>query len=1323
MQRDYYVGLDIGTDSIGWAVTDTNYRLLKFKGNAQWGIRLLEESNTAEERRAFRSARRRTMRNRFRTECLQLLFSKEISKSDPSFFARINDSDLWAEDKSVEGKYSLFNDKNFNDKDYFIKYPTIYHLRKAFLDGEKISDVRLLYLAISHIIKNRGHFLFDSASLGDNAIPNFSDVWIELTNYLSDTYSVELVCKNIDDVKDVLKDRKINVTSRKTRLSEIFNIGKADEPAASIIGLLSGASVKSSAIFQNKEYDGTEVEKIDFKSNYDEKSVLYESAFGESFYLIELLKSVYDWALLADVLNDEKYLSYAKVDIYDKHRADLTILKEYVKKYAPDKKDAIFKKNQSGTCNYVAYSGHLSKGSVEKKCSQSDFLDFLKKQLPAEPAEEKYQKMYSEIVLKTFMPKSVTKDNSVIPMQINKAELTRILDNAGEAFPFLNKIDESGKTVKQEIIDIFLFKIPYYVGPLNTHSDKSWLVRNKDKIYPWNFDRVVDVDKSAEKFIENLTNKCTYLVTKDVLPKNSLLYSKFTVLNELNNLKINGHEIPVGLKQSIYNDLFLNHNKVTNKGLLKYLKSKGYEDAEISGIDGDFKSNLKSFREMSQYNISTDDKEKIIKYITIFGDDKKMLRRKLTELFKDKLKKEEIDSVVKLKFAGWGRLSRELLSELSAVSKVTGEVSTIIDFMWTTNNNLMQLLSNDFGFTKAIADANGPAEFTSLKNEVEALYVSPKVKRPIYQSMQILEELVKINGCEPKRIFVEVARGEEKEKTRKVSRKSRLLELYNNCKKEYPGLYTKLKNTDDNDLRRDALYLYYTQFGKCMYTGKTIDISELDNKNLYDIDHIYPRSKLKDDSLNNRVLVTKQSNEEKGNVYPLSRDVQSKMHGFWRMLLDKGLIGDEKYERLTRTFPLTDDELSAFINRQIVETRQSTKAIAQLLEKRYSSEIVYVKANLVSEFRKKYDFVKSRVVNDLHHAKDAYLNIVVGNVYNTRYNHNRLFFIRGIQEGKLSANRIFDYAVEDAWSVEDGNRSIDTVKSMMAKNNIRFTRYSFMQKGGLFKQTIQKKGSGQVPLKKNLPKSDIQKYGGYDKATSTFFALTSYKDEKGKPVRAFVPVNLYSVTDYNKEPENYLKSVLLTMGAKATELSVIIPCVKYNQLFSLDGFRMHISGKSNGGKVLCCKPAMQLVLDPDSEKYIKKVTEYMKKCEELKIEKPVTEYDGLSAAENVKLYSKLIEKTSGTVLKVKFSNIANLLCDGKQKFEALSVYKQCYVLLEILKILHCNATLGNTEDIGGSGKSGAVTISNKLPSADKAKSFKLINQSITGLFEKETELI
>ena len=35
-----------------------------------------------------------------------------------------------------------------------------------------------------------------------------------------------------------------------------------------------------------------------------------------------------------------------------------------------------------------------------------------------------------------------------------------------------------------------------------------------------------------------MTNKCTYLINEDVMPKQSILYSKYCVLNELNNIKI-----------------------------------------------------------------------------------------------------------------------------------------------------------------------------------------------------------------------------------------------------------------------------------------------------------------------------------------------------------------------------------------------------------------------------------------------------------------------------------------------------------------------------------------------------------------------------------------------------------------------------------------------------------------------------------------------------------------------------------------------------------------------------------------------------------------
>ena len=56
------------------------------------------------------------------------------------------------------------------------------------------------------------------------------------------------------------------------------------------------------------------------------------------------------------------------------------------------------------------------------------------------------------------------------------------------------------------------------------------------------------------------------------------------------------------------------------------------------------------------------------------------------------------------------------------------------------------------------------------------------------------------------------------------------------------------------------------------------------------------------------------------------------------------------------------------------------------MKERYpQAEIVYCKAGLVSEFRQEFDLLKSRTYNDLHHAVDAYLNIVVGNVYFVKF--------------------------------------------------------------------------------------------------------------------------------------------------------------------------------------------------------------------------------------------------------------------------------------------------------------------------------------------------
>lgn len=1310
--KDYYLGLDLGTDSIGWAVTDEQYNIPKFKGNSMWGIRLLESGETAVERRTFRGARRRLDRSKFRQNCLEMLFNKEISKKDVAFFQRIKDSAFYDGDKSVNGKFSLFNDFDYNDRNYHFDYPTVYHLRKELIENDSEHDVRLVYLAISHIIKNRGHFLFDSDIFGSGGNSNFSEIWEELNSYIHDNFdSSGLYCSNIKEVENILKNSSFTATKKKDSLIREFCLNKkVNAFEIAIVSLLSGATAKACDLFNTEEYNDTEAKSITFKGGYDDKASVYESVYGENFELVEKIKAIYDWAVLADILNGKKYISFAKVDTYNKHSNDLKLLKEYVKAYVPEKYNFIFNENSDKVSNYLAYSGYSKKQPVMKKCSQELFCEFLRKQLPKEPMEEKYQQMYNEIASDSFMPKSVTKDNSVIPMQVNREELKAILKNAQKYLPFLSETDAYGKTVSEKIIDIFNFRVPYYVGPLNSHSDNSWVVRTDEKIYPWNFEKVVDVDKSAEKFIENLTSKCTYLPKEDVIPKNSLLYSAYMVLNELNNLKIDGEAISVELKQSIYKDLFEKRNKVTFSALKKYLASNGYKDVEISGIDGDFKGNLKSFKDFELFDLPYSDKEEIIKAITIFGDDKKLLKNRLKKKYGDKISNDDIVKISKLKYSGWGRLSKKVLTGINAVLPPTGEITDIIHALWETNDNLMQLLSGNYDFKKNIEKENGVVEFTSLKREVENLYVSPKIKRPIYQAMQIIEEIVKIQGCVPKKVFLEVARFEG-EKKRTVSRKQRLLDLYKCCKNEEKELYEQLCDTDENELRRDSLYLYYTQFGRCMYTGKPISIDEIYNRNIYDIDHIFPQSKIKDDSIDNRVLVLKTANEVKGNIYPINSDVRNKMAAFWKMLLSKELISKKKYERLIRNTPLTDEELSAFVSRQLVETRQSTKAVAQLLKKRYpNTDIEYIKAGLVSDFRRDFDMLKSRDVNDFHHAKDAYLNIVVGNVYTVKAKQS--YFISNIQNGKWSMNRMFDYSTKDAWVAENGE-SLKTVKSTMAKNNIRFTRYSFKQSGGLFDQMPLKKGLGQIPRKKNM---NIDKYGGYNRPSSAYFAFVEYSDSKGKTVRSFEPVDLYIEKEYRKNPK-----VFMTKRLGVDDVKIIIPCVKYNALISIDGFRMHISSKSSGGSKLVCKPAIQLVLSQKQELYVKKILNYLSKCAELHKEKEVNSFDEITSEKNLDLFDALIHKMTDTVFKVKFGKLGNTLIGKQEIFINLSLYTQCYVIMQLINILHANVLSGDLTAIGEAKKCGITTISNKIQSS--YNTVMLINQSITGLFEQEIDLL
>ena len=73
--NNYFLGLDIGTDSVGYAVTNEQYDLCKYHGEPMWGVNLFDPAGLNDERRAFRSARRRIDRRQQRVKLVQEIFA------------------------------------------------------------------------------------------------------------------------------------------------------------------------------------------------------------------------------------------------------------------------------------------------------------------------------------------------------------------------------------------------------------------------------------------------------------------------------------------------------------------------------------------------------------------------------------------------------------------------------------------------------------------------------------------------------------------------------------------------------------------------------------------------------------------------------------------------------------------------------------------------------------------------------------------------------------------------------------------------------------------------------------------------------------------------------------------------------------------------------------------------------------------------------------------------------------------------------------------------------------------------------------------------
>lgn len=1363
-KRDYYLGLDLGTSSVGWAVTDEEYNILRFNKKDMWGSRLFDEAKTAKERRIFRANRRRLERRARRLELLNEIFEEEIKKVDENFFRRLYESNLHKEDKSIDFEYPLFNDENYTDKDYHKEFPTIYHLRNALCKENKKFDIRLVYLAIHHILKNRGHFIFEGQKFSD--IKNFENLFKETSKFL-EKYGISTEDIDIKELEEVICSNK----GKEEKGNDIKKIVK-NKFLEDFFKCAIGLTVSINKVLGIEKELKIELSKV----IYENERSKYEDVLGDDIELIDYCKKIYDFIILKNILKDSENISEFKVRQYEIHKEELKNLKYLFKKYLTKKDYFNFFTSRNEKENYAAYVNstmyHGNKDIKEKICTIEKFNEkieeYIKKMKDNEDGDKNiFDDINKKLEENKFLDKLRIRDNGVLPYQLNEIELRKILENQGQFYQFLlNKTN--GK--EYDILKLLTFRIPYYVG--TTKGKFSWLseedIKNKEKITPWNFNEKIDIENAGMKFISHMTNKCSYLKSEDVLPKQSLIYQEYILLNELNKIRVDRKYLSLQLKNEIVNELFKKVQKVTlNKFKSFLLKKQAIIDKDsIEGIDNEFNSTLSSYVKL--YRIMNDKLEtnegknfveRLIYLKTIYGKTTKFILKVLRQEFKEYIEKnigeEKLNKIVKIEFDGWGRLSRKLLLDISFEDIRDGKeqkFENVLEALRTTNYNFMELMSNNFNLIEKIEEFNkkdNSNEKFNIYDYVNELYVSPSIKRSIIQAYKLAMEIKKINCADPKKVFIEMARGGGKKGKKTEKRNAKIKKYYKEFKKDenykliIEKLNKELKNYNDNRLRQQKLFLYFMQLGKSMYTGEKINLDELLNSNKYDIDHIIPQSKIKDDSFNNIVLVEKEINSHKNDSDFIDESIRNRMKGFWYVLLTKEMITKEKYNRLMRNTLFSTEELSGFVARQLVETRQSTLEIKKLFESIFpNTEIICVKAGLVSDFREQFEIIKVRELNDTHHAQDAYLNIVVGNVYNAKFTKNFWKLIQSKQRGEinksLNLKKTFDYDVyQDSKQVWNKETDKNKVKTMCERKTINVTKMLCEDKGKLFKLTIKKKCKKDniVPntpkaLKgMNINPSEIaEKYGYYSSLNAAYYVIFKYTKiikKKSKEILEIKPVYIY---ENNKKLSD--SDIIKKLENLGYNNPILVTRIKKNQKILLNGYPYRVSG---GTKVdqkykLELKNDFDLYVDGEYLKYAKDLSNFCKDNEKnenvryfvrFKKKKNIDEknetYDECILRLNDefnKLFCHLCIEKSNFGIYVNYFNIDEIKKFYKKienEFEKSSLKEKSNKLKKILQVYN-RTTVGIP----------STRLKNKNILGEK--NLKIINESITGLIINEMEI-
>ena len=477
--------------------------------------------------------------------------------------------------------------------------------------------------------------------------------------------------------------------------------------------------------------------------------------------------------------------------------------------------------------------------------------------------------------------------------------------------------------------------------------------------------------------VQKMLGYCTFEPTEPKAAKNTYTAERFIWLTKLNNLRIleQGSERPLtDTERATLMDEPYRKSKLTYAQARKLLDLD--DTAFFKGLRyGKDNTEASTLMEMKAYhaisralekeglkdkksplNLSPELQDEIGTAFSLFKTDEDITGR-----LKDRVPPEILEALLKhISFDKFVQISLKAL------------------------RRIVPLMEQGKRYDEACAEIYG--DHYGKKNAEEKIYLppipadeirNPVVLRALSQARKVINGVVRRYGS-PARIHIETAREvgksfkdrKEIEKRQEENRKDQE-KAAAKFREYFPNFVGEPKSKDILKLR-----LYEQQHGKCLYSGKEINLGRLNEKGYVEIDHALPFSRTWDDSFNNKVLVLGSENQNKGNQTPYEyfngKDNSREWQEFKARVETSRFPRSKKQRILLQKFDEDD-----FKERNLNDTRYVNRFLCQfvadhmLLTGKGKRRVFASNGQITNLLRGFWGLRKVRAENDRHHALDA----------------------------------------------------------------------------------------------------------------------------------------------------------------------------------------------------------------------------------------------------------------------------------------------------------------------------------------------------------------